>query len=69
MVMMVFLALFLVAGMALAVYKPRPPTAAERCEARGDWWDPRDQVCAIPVPLSTITSRKAGAPAAPPQNP
>jgi hypothetical protein len=63
-VMMVFLALFLAAGAFVTFYKARPPTLAEQCEAHGDWWDPRDQVCAIPVPLSTITGRKLGAPPA-----
>jgi len=44
----------------------RPPSgpapnadAQARCEARGDWWDDKDKLCAVPVPLSTITGRPA----------
>lgn len=43
----------------------RAPTAQEACEAKGDWWDEQDKVCAAPVALSTITGRRAGTPAAP----
>jgi hypothetical protein len=68
-VMMIFLAVFLAAGAFVTFYKPRAPTLAEQCEARGDWWDPRDQVCAIPIPLSTITGRKLGPPSPAPHKP
>jgi hypothetical protein len=35
----------------------------QACEAKGHWWDERDHICAVPVPLSTITGRRLGAPA------
>jgi hypothetical protein len=35
--------------------------ARARCEANGDWWDDQDKVCAVPVPLATITGRPSGA--------
>jgi hypothetical protein len=44
-----------------------PPTPKEACEAKGDWWDEQDRICAAPVALSTITGRKAGSP--PPHKP
>ena len=27
------------------------------CEAQGHWWDDRDRICAIPMPLTTWTGR------------
>ena len=33
--------------------------ARSRCEAKGDWWDDQDKVCAVPVPLSTLTGQPA----------
>jgi len=39
----------------------------DRCEARGNWWDPQARVCATPISLSKITGRPnkpVGAPAA-----
>ena len=30
-----------------------------RCEAQGNWWDDKDRICAIPVPLTTLTGRPA----------
>ena len=33
---------------------------ANRCEAMGDWWDPQDRVCAVPMPISQFTGRKVG---------
>jgi hypothetical protein len=39
----------------------------QACEEHGNWWDDQDHICAVPVPLSTITGRRSGAhkPAAP----
>ena len=28
------------------------------CEEHGHWWDDKDRICAVPVPLSTITGRR-----------
>jgi hypothetical protein len=57
---------FAVVGfMLLFVHGTDQPTAAAvsdaraRCEAKGDWWDEQDHVCAIPTPISTITGHPA----------
>jgi hypothetical protein len=39
-------------GYQILVVWPR-----ERCEAVGHWWDDKDRVCAIPMPLTTWTGR------------
>jgi hypothetical protein len=68
-VQLLFLALFLVAAVWLAFLHPADQAAASRaaggdararCEARGDWWDDQDKVCAVPMPITTLTRRPAG---------
>ncbi|HEX4197963.1 MAG TPA: hypothetical protein VHZ26_11020 [Caulobacteraceae bacterium] len=67
-VQVVFVAIFLAAAVGLLFLHPsaRQPGPGNdpqaQCEARGDWWDPQDRVCAVPTPLSTITGH-AGKPA------
>ncbi|HKT54620.1 MAG TPA: hypothetical protein VJP88_09215 [Caulobacteraceae bacterium] len=59
--------IFLVVFLALCVWlffaHPAPPPAPTdpkaRCEAKGDWWDAEDHVCAVPMPLSRFTGRSA----------
>ncbi len=50
-------ALLCVAIIAFQAYYIWP---ANRCEAKGDWWDPEDHVCAVPMPISHFTGRKIG---------
>jgi hypothetical protein len=38
----------------------RPPSPQQVCEAKGDWWDDQDRLCAAPIALSTITGRRSG---------
>ncbi len=62
-VQLFFLAVFLVACVWLAFLRPAEPSRATasdakaRCEARGDWWDEQDKVCAVPMPITTLTHR------------
>jgi len=67
-VQLFFLAVFLVACVWLAFLRPAEPNerpgatagdAKARCEARGDWWDDQDKVCAVPIPITTLTRRPA----------
>jgi hypothetical protein len=58
----IFVVIFLAACVGLLFLRPstqpgpgNDPQA--RCEARGDWWDDQDKVCAVPTPLATITGR------------
>lgn len=56
---------FLILFLALCVgffflRAPAPPTDPKsRCEAKGDWWDAQDRVCAVPMPISHFTGRAA----------
>lgn len=60
-VQLAFLAAFLIASVWLAFLHPAPDTTANdpksRCEAKGDWWDDRDKLCAVPMPIETMTRR------------
>jgi len=67
-VQLVFLAVFLVTAIWVAFLRPAdeaaPARAAggdakARCEAHGDWWDEQDKVCAVPMPITTLTRRPA----------
>jgi hypothetical protein len=56
----IFVVIFLAACVGLLFLHPgRQPGPGNdprsRCEARGDWWDAQDKVCAVPTPLATIT--------------
>jgi hypothetical protein len=67
-VQIVFAVIFLAAAVGLlflrpSAHQPGPGNDPQaQCEARGDWWDAQDRVCAVPTPLSTITGH-AGRPA------
>jgi hypothetical protein len=57
---LVFFGLFIVAcGMAWA-YQALYIWPKQRCEAQGDWWDDKDRVCAVPMPIWTFTHRMPG---------
>ena len=53
-----FLIVFAVLSAAMATYQVMYVWPSQRCEAMGDWWDPRDRVCAVPIPISQFTGRK-----------
>jgi hypothetical protein len=56
---LVFLALFALISAGLWAYNALYVWPAKACEAKSDWWDPKDRVCAVPMSLSTITGRPA----------
>ena len=47
-------------GQAIVAFQAYYVWPANRCEAKGDWWDPEDHVCAVPMPISQFTGRKIG---------
>jgi hypothetical protein len=55
-----FLAVFAVACALIWGYEVFYVQPRDRCEAHGDWWDWRDRVCAVPMPIWAITGRHAG---------
>ena len=54
---LIFLALFGLGTAAIFVYHAGWVWPAEKCEARGKWWDPQGRVCAQPVLISDLTGR------------
>ncbi len=54
---LVFLGVFAVLTAAVFGYHAYFVWPGERCEAKGDWWDPETRVCAHPVLISDITGR------------
>jgi hypothetical protein len=54
---LIFLAVFGLATAAVFTYHLGWVWPADRCEARGDWWDPGTRTCAHPVLISDITGR------------
>ena len=53
-----FLIVFAVLCAAMVTYQIMYVWPSQRCEAVGDWWDPRDRVCAVPIPISQFTGRR-----------
>ena len=64
-IMLTYLGVFIAACLAVVAYHYFFIWPKETCEAHGDWWDEQDRVCAVPVPIWTITGRQPG-PARPP---
>jgi uncharacterized membrane protein YjdF len=62
-----FIVVFAIVCIGLLFLHPRNEAAGgtdarTRCEAKGDWWDDQDHICAVPTPLSTLTHRSASPP-------
>ena len=53
-----FLIAFAVICAVMTAYQVMYVWPAQRCEALGNWWDPLDRVCAVPIPISQFTGRK-----------
>ena len=60
-----FLGVFIIACGAIWAYQAMVVWPPQRCEAHGDWWDEKDKVCAVPIPIWTFTHRLPGEPAPP----
>jgi hypothetical protein len=55
-------ALFLAVSLGLWAREALYVWPRKACEARGDWWDPHDRVCAVPISVTKFTGRPIGAP-------
>ncbi|QUD86313.1 hypothetical protein [Phenylobacterium montanum] len=55
-----FLIGFAVLCVALIAFQAYYIWPMQRCEEAGNWWDPQDRVCAVPLPISQFTGRKVG---------
>ena len=57
-----FVSLFAVSCVAVAVYQLVWVMPAKHCEEHGAWWDPATRVCATPIYLPYLTHRPIGSP-------
>jgi hypothetical protein len=57
---LIFLVIFAVCCVIIWTYHALYVWPRDRCEAKGDWWDPQDRVCAVPVPISILIGRLPG---------
>jgi len=53
-----FLVGFVVISVVIFAYQVFYVWPVRQCEERGDWWDEKDGVCAVPLPISQFTGRK-----------
>ena len=56
-VKILFLGVFLLISAGMFAYQAYFVWPRERCEASGAWWDPKDRLCATPMPIWRITGR------------
>ncbi len=57
-----FVSLFAVSILAVAVYQLVWVMPEKQCEQHGAWWDPSTRVCATPIYLPNLTHRPIGSP-------
>ena len=57
-----FVIVFVAISAGLWAYDALYVWPRKACEQRGDWWDTKDRVCAIPTPLTFWTGRPNVAP-------
>ena len=66
---LLFVSLFAVCCVAVAIYQLVWVLPAKRCEDHGWWWDASTRVCAMPVSVTAFTHRPIGAPKLAPAKP
>ena len=59
-IMLTYLGVFIAACVAVLAYHYFFIWPQQTCEAHGNWWDERDRVCAVPIPIWTFTHRRPG---------
>jgi len=57
-----FIGLFAVSLVAVAVYQLVCVLPAKHCEAHGWWWDGETRQCGMPVSITSLTHRPIGSP-------
>ena len=63
-VKLVFLGLFALMCAGVWAYQALYVWPEKACEAKSDWWDWHERVCAVPMPISVFTHRTAAPPKA-----
>jgi hypothetical protein len=61
----IFLALFAVSCVITWTYHFLYVWPRHQCEQKGDWWDNKDRVCAVPMPIWQFTGRGGPHPQSP----
>ena len=59
---LLFVGVFAVSCVVVAVYQLVWVMPVKRCEDHGFWWDPATRVCAMPISVTSFTHRPIGAP-------
>ena len=54
---LIFLVIFAICCVGIWTYQALYVWPRNKCEAMGDWWDWRDRVCAVPMPIWRFTGR------------
>lgn len=54
---LIFLGVFVLASLGMLGYQAYYVWPRNNCEAAGSWWDPKDRICASPMPIWRITGR------------
>lgn len=68
-VKLIFLVIFAVSCVIIWSYQALYVWPRNKCEKMGDWWDWRDRVCAVPMPIWRFTGRGGPQPETPPPPP
>lgn len=53
-----FLIVFAILSAAMGAYQVLYVWPSQKCEAAGNWWDAKDRLCAVPIPISQFTGRQ-----------
>ncbi len=56
----IFLSTFAVLVGVMFAYDALVKAPGDRCEERGQWWDPSARICAQPISIAEITGRPNG---------
>jgi hypothetical protein len=59
---LLFVGVFAICCVAVAVYQFLWAIPAKRCEEHGWWWDPATRQCGMPISVTTFTHRPIGSP-------
>ncbi len=59
---LLFVSLFVISCVVVAVYQFVWVIPAKQCEAHSAWWDPTTRICATPIFLPALTHRPIGSP-------
>jgi len=54
---LIFLVIFAICCVGIWTYQALYVWPRNKCEAMGDWWDWRDRICAVPMPIWRFTGR------------